>query len=159
MPINTEKYTPGSGQGLAWGTATVASVLNSLPSGSSVLGSVAIANGTPLDVFADVSVILGSITPTSGALLGLGIYPLNQDAASYGDGRFTSQASGQFSANYFVGFIGVNPSATSVQEGALTGIILPPGTFKFIFYNATGVTLAGSGNSAWYRTYNRLVTP
>jgi hypothetical protein len=159
---NVEKFFPGTTQGLVWGSAITSSQLDNLPSGSSILSNIAIANGgvTALDIFADVSVLLGSITPvsSSGALIGVGIYPLTQDGTTYGDGRFTSQAAGSFPVNYFVGYLGLQPSGNNVQEGALTGIIMPPGTFKFIFYNASGATLAGAGNSAWFRTYNRVLS-
>jgi hypothetical protein len=158
---NTEQYFPGTTQGLSWGNAITSSLLNSLPNGSSILSDIAIANGggSALDIFADVSVLLGSITPASasGALLAVGVYPLCQDGSTYGDGRFTSQASGAFFGNYFVGYLGVQPSGTNVQEGTLTGIIMPPGTFKFVFYNSTGATLAGAGNAAYFRTYNRVL--
>ena len=49
------------------------------------------------------------------------------------------------------------PTGTAANEGTIRGIILPPGQFKWVIYNQLGVTMAGSANTAKYRTYNRQV--
>src|SRR5277367_4863474 len=96
----TEKWIAGSGAGLTW-TSCFGSEVNSVVDGNVVLagGSTVatnqIANSTSLDVFADVMFALGSWGAVSAtALLALYLYPLNQDAATYGDGRFASSAAG-----------------------------------------------------------------
>lgn len=153
----TEKWIAGSGQGLSWGSA-FGSEINSLVNTDAVLSSIVIANGTPLDIFADVSIALGSITTTSGApYIGVYLYPLNQDGSTYGDGRFAAAAVGPPPSQYYVGAIPLIPSVTQVQEGTLSGIIMPPGSFALVLYNLSGATLASSGNAAKYRTYNRAV--
>lgn len=154
----TETWIGGNGQGLTWGAA-FGTEINSVVSGNAVLSSVAVANGTPLDIFADVSCSLGSVTPGSGApYIGIYLVPLNEDGTSYGDGRFGTSAAGPPASQYFVGSIPCIPSTAGVITGMVRGIILPPGSFKFIMYNLAGVTLAASANVIDYRTYNRQVS-
>lgn len=153
----TEKWIAGSGQGLTWGDAFSTATLNSIVNGNAILSDVSIANGTALDLFADISIALGSAAFVAPNFIGIYLYPLNKDGSTYGDGRFATAAAGPPPANYFCGAIGL-VAATQAQTGSLRNIILPPGTFKFVFYNQGGVTLAGSsGNTCQYRTYNRAV--
>lgn len=155
----TEKWIAGSGQGLTWGTAVNAADVNSLPNGSSVLSSVAaITNGTALDIFADFSINLGSVTTVAPNYLGVYLYPLNQDGSTYGDNQYTAgtQSTAVPSPTYWVGNI-VVPVGTQVIHGAITRIVMPPGSFKWLVYNQLGVTIASSSNTIQYRTYNRSV--
>lgn len=154
-----EKWAAGSGQGLTWGTAINATDINSLANSSSVLSSVAdIANGTALDMFADLSIQLGSITAAAPNFVGVYLFPLNSDGSTYGDNQLASGtgAAKVPSAQYWVGNIGF-PTGAATIKGTLTRIILPPGSFRFVLYNQAGSTLASSGNTAQYRTYNRAV--
>ncbi len=152
-----EKWIGGSGQGLTWGDAFSTATLNSITNGNAILSDISITNGTALDIFADVSVAIGSITIAAPNYLGIYLYPLNKDASTYGDGRFASAAAGPPPSPYWVGNI-VMPTGAAASEGMTRGIILPPGTFKFVLYNQLGNTLAGSnGNTCQYRTYNRSV--
>ena len=151
----SERWVAGAGQGLTWGSA-FGSEVNSLATGNAILSSVTIANGTAKDTYADVSVSIASITTGSGApYLGLYLYPLNQDGSTYGDGRFISAAAGPPLSGYYVGQIPLVPSVTQSQTGAVTGIVIPPGSFKLVLYNLAGVVLAASSNTISYRTYNR----
>ena len=89
--------------------------------------------------------------------LGVYLYPLNSDSSTYGDNRFGSSAAGPPPSTYYVGSI-IFPVGTQALDGTIRGIILPPGTFKFLIYNQAGVTLAGAGaNTILYRTYNRQI--
>lgn len=152
-----EHFVAGSGAGLTW-TAAFGSEVNSVVSGNAVLSSIQIDNSTTLDVFADVSISLGSVTPGAGVpFLGLYLYGLNEDGTSYGDGRFGTSAAGPPPSSTFVGSISCVPSTAGVITGMARGIILPPGKFKFVLYNLAGVTLAASANVVDYRTYNRSV--
>ena len=152
----TEKWIAGSGQGLTWGDAFATATLNSIASGNAILSGVSITNGTALDIFADVSIALASAAFVAPNFIGIYLYPLNKDASTYGDSRFGSSAAGPPPGNYWVGNIGI-VAATQAQTGSLSRIILPPGTFSFVFYNGGGVALASSGNTCQYRTYNRSV--
>ncbi len=136
-----------------------ASTLNSIANGNAIISDLQIDNSAALDMFADVSMFLGSITFGSGApYIGVYFYPLLDDGTTYGDGRFGSSAAGPPPSQYFVGSIPLIASVTQAQEGAIRGILLPPGKGKFVIYNQAGATLAGSsGNTFKYRTYNRSI--
>lgn len=154
----TEKWIGGSGQGLTYGNAFGTEV-NSLANGNSILSSVSIANGTPLDIFANVSASFGSITAGSGApFIGLFLYPLNEDGTTYGDGRFATTAAGQPPTLYAQQPFPCIAGNTGTVVGTVSRIILPPGTFSFVLWNNSGVALASSGNAIKYRTYNRQVS-
>ena len=154
--MTTERWIAGTGQGLTYGNAFTGATLNSIASGNAILSDVVIANGTALDIFADVSIALASAAFVAPNYIGIYLYPLNQDGTTYGDGRFGSSAAGPPPAGYAVGTIGI-VAATQAQEGTLRGIVMPPGSFKFVLYNQGGVALASSGNVCLYRTYNRQI--
>ena len=152
-----EHWVAGSGQGLGWGSC-FGSEINSVVSGNAVLSSVSITNGTALDLFGDLSISLGSITPGSGSpYIGFSRLPLNQDGSSYGDGRFGTSAAGPPPSPYYIGSILCIPSTAGVLTGTISFVMLPPGTCKFLLYNLAGATLASSANTVSYRTYDRSV--
>jgi len=150
----TDNWVAGSGVGLTWTAAFGTEfTTTALANGNAILSSVSITNGTALDKYADLSIVLASITPVAPNFLGIYLYPLNQDGTHYGDGRFGSAAAGPPTAGYYVGAVGL-VAAVGAQYGVLSTIVLPPGTFKFVIYNQAGVSTASSGNTAYYRTYN-----
>lgn len=154
----TEKWIAGSLAGFTWANAFTASTMNAIVNGNAIISDLNLDNSTTLDLFADFSMVLGSVAVVAPNYIGVYLYPLNQDGTTYGDGRFASSAAGPPSSSYWVGNI-VVPTGTAANEGMVRGIILPPGQFKFLVYNQLGVTLAGSGgNVAKYRTYNRQVS-
>lgn len=156
----TEKWVAGASAG--WVSA-FGSEINSIVTGNAILSSVIVSNGSNLDMFMDVSFSLGSITPSGSPYLGLYLHPLNQDGTTYGDGRFGSSAAGPPAANYQIGFASLVVAA-QVQTGEFqlpgrrSPMLIPPGDFKLVLYNVSGVTLAGSANTIKYRTYNRIVS-
>ncbi len=154
----TEKWISGTtGSGLTWSDAFSTATLNSITNGNAILSDISIVNGTNLDIFCDVSGAFGSITVAAPNYIGIYLYPLNKDGSTYGDGRFGTSAAGPPPGNYFVGSFGF-PTGAAAFEGMVRGIILPPGTFKFVMYNQAGATLAGSSsNTLQYRTYNRVI--
>lgn len=153
----TEKWIAGSGVGLTWTAAFTASTLNSIVNGNAILSDLQIDNSTALDIFCDVGIQFGSITAAAPNFIGVYLYPLNQDASTYGDGRFGTSAAGPPPSGYSVGAIGF-PTGAAAFEGVIRGIVLPAGKFKFVVYNQAGATLAGAGgNQLYYRTYNRSV--
>lgn len=158
----TEKWIAGSGVGFTWTTAFAAGDLTvaSFITGDSLLSSAAdITNQTALDIFCDFSIALGSILTAAPNYIGVYLFPLNEDGTTYGDGGFTAGtiSASVPSATYFKGSIILRPAVTAVQQGTLTGIIMPPGSFRFLIQNQSGATLATSGNTYKYRTYNRQV--
>src|SRR5215469_7911231 len=139
-----EKWVGGSLQGLTWGNAFSTATLNSIASGNAILSDLSLANGSTLDIFADLSIQLASAAFVAPNFIGVYLYPLNQDGSTYGDGRFSASAAGPPFSTYYVGQIGL-VVATQAQNGTLRGIVIPPGTFKFVLYNQGGVALAASG--------------
>ena len=123
-----------------------------------MLSSIAIANGTPLDIFADFSFeATSTVTTAAPNFLGLYVYPLLDNGTAYGDGRFGSAAAGPPPGGYWAGNMGFVAAASTTIVGAVSKIILPPGSFKFVLYNGAGVALPASGLTAKYRTYNRAI--
>ena len=151
----TEKWIAGSGVGLTWANAYTTQP-GAIVNGNAIQSDLTIDNSTALDVFADFSMQLGSITPVAPNYVGVYLSPLNQDGTVFGDNRFASSAAGPPASSYWVGNIIVTGSA-AIQYGMVRGIILPPGQFKFLIYNQLGVTMNAT-NTAKYRTYNRQVT-
>ncbi len=152
-----EKWIAGDGVGLTWTAAVTPSTLDTITNGNAILSNTQIDNSSALDMFCDLSMVFGSITWAAPNYIGVFLYPLNSDGSTYGDGRFGTSAAGPPSPTYWVGNI-LCPVGTAAAEGILQRIAMPPGAFKFVFYNQSGATLAGSGaNSAKYRTYNRSI--
>jgi len=86
-------WVAGNGQGLTWGTLINSADMASMTNGQTVLSSVtAIANGTNLDMFMDISAVLviASNTIAAGASLGFWLYNLQEDGLTYGDGQLTA---------------------------------------------------------------------
>jgi hypothetical protein len=158
---NRTAWTAGNGQGLTWGAAFNSSDLASLASKSSVLSSVSdIANGTELDVYADVSLALAisSATPAAGDFIGLYLAALNQDGSTYGDGTFPSGTQKAWSPSWQpCGTVPLQTGASALTSlvGLVQGILIPPGSFRFLLYLGTSsIALSSGTQTVKYRTYN-----
>lgn len=131
--------------------------LNSLASGGCAVATASVSNGTALDIYADVSVIVtvgGTTTATS--FLTLYVLPLQQDGTTYGDGS-TSSSSVQPVATYLVGSALVKSGVTSgsTVSAMFRQIVLPPGSFGVALGNNLGVALnATAALTMKIRTYN-----
>lgn len=145
-----EKWASNPG----WTAVTIS--LNSLANGSAIMAGADIDNSANLDIFMDIQFALASAAFVSPAFLGVYLYPLNQDGVTYGDGRFTSAAAAVPPASYYAAAVKL-VQATQAQVGGATRIIIPPGIFRPVVFNQGGVALAGSGNSMYYRPYNRQI--
>jgi len=152
-------WTNGNGQGLTWGNLFNGSDLNSLPNGSSVLASIsAIANGSSLDQFMDVSLecSISSNTISAGANFTFWIFPLMEDSSTYGDNSLTAGTQAAATPGLFPVF--TMPLRAASSQTALYGyaqtVVIPPGAFLCAVQNNCGFTLSASGNAIKYRTYN-----
>lgn len=154
----TEKWIAGSGVGLTWSAANTSGTLyNALANGSALLSDLDITNGTDLDIFADLSWLAGGTATTAAPnYLAFYLYPLGQDGSTYGDGRFGSAAAATPPSIYFIGAIGFAAAAGTTIAGVVRGIVIPPGTFRFLVFNQSGAALANT-NVFKYRTYNRSI--
>lgn len=158
---NRTAWTAGNGVGLTWATAINGSDMASLANGSTVLSSVAdIANGTNLDIYADLSVrmTVASATPPAGSFLGLYLCALLDDGATYGDGSLTSGSTITRALPFApAGVVPLeNAAAATLLAGFVQGIIIPPGSFRFALNNNSGAALSGTAGNCIvkYRTYN-----
>lgn len=152
-------WAAGNGVGLTWTTAVNSADLASMANGKTVLSSVAdIANGTNLDMFADVSVRLAisSSTIVAGANIALWLYELLDDGSTYGDGQFAAGTPASLTPTFAP--CGVAPLVAAASQttlvGAVQGIILPPGSFRFAIQQNSGFTLTSGTQTVKYRTYN-----
>jgi hypothetical protein len=150
-----EKWNPGAISSFT--TCFTSSTLNSIASGNAILSDLQIDNTSNLDIFCEVGIQLASAAFVAPNTIGIYVYPLNQDASTYGDGRFGTSAAGPPGGAYLVGSIPL-VAATQAQEGVTGPFIIRPIKFKFVFYNIGGVALASSANNCYYRTYNRQLS-
>lgn len=150
--MGTIKYVAGT-VGLTYANAYTGSTLNSIAAGNAILSDLQLDNSTNLDLLCDVSIHLASAAFVAPNFIGVFLYPLNQDATTYGDGQFGSSASGPPPSAYWVGNIPL-VAATQAQNGTLRRINMPPGKFKLVLWNEGGIALAASANTCLYRTYS-----
>jgi len=160
---NRTAWTAGNGAGLTWASAFTGTDLVSLASGSTIMSNITpVANGTSLDIYCDVSIQLSGITsatPAAGSYIGLYLFPLQQDGATY-DGYLTPGGSAITRAPAYglVGALSIETAvATTFVNGTITGIVIPPGTFAFALYNGfltEALSATNTNNVVKYRTYN-----
>jgi|SRR5215469_8064786 len=160
-------WTAGNINGnLNYTTLLNSSDLVSLANGSSVLSSVAtIANAPGAnggDMFMDVSMKLamsGTGVPPNGSACILWIYNLNQDGVTFGDNQLgTSGSAGtQFGATPAfppAAIFGVPSVSASTLFATVTGITIPPGSFRCALQTNIGTSLSAGTQTVQYRTYN-----
>jgi hypothetical protein len=124
--------------------------LNSLADNAASAASSAIANQTNLDVYADIELVLASLSPAAPNYCTLYILEAidgtNYPSATAGVLRNQpSQILCSFS---------LDTTASTAQRVVVRNVVLPPGSFKVVLDNHAGVALASSGNSVKMNTYN-----
>jgi len=129
---------------------------NSLANGSVVVADTEQANGTNLDVLAEVSFIatVGGTT-TAGGYFALWLLPENRDTTTYGDA--VADGSTLPGANYLVAICSIKSGITSGNTvvGTFPRFLLPRGDFKFALSNHCGVALNATASvTCEYRTTN-----
>jgi hypothetical protein len=140
--VNLE--TPGS-----WTDAFAAADFNALANGSGLLSTAtAVSNGSSLDLYADLSwiCVTSTFTPTAGGHLAFYLLPLLHDGSSYPSATSSATAAAQAQITYLVGTIALGASAQS-HKGIITGIRIPPGTFKWYMVNRSGAALPSSSTN------------
>lgn len=150
-------WTAGNGVGFTWSTAIASANMASMTNGQSVMDSTDITNQTALDMFADISISLAisSSTIAAGANIAIWLYALNQDGTTYGDNHLTTSAATVTSSAPPIASIPCFAAATQTSIiGNITGIIIPPGTFRWAMQNNSGFTLTSGTQTVKYRTYN-----
>jgi hypothetical protein len=124
--------------------------LNALANTAASAASSAIANQTNLDVYADLELVLASLTPVApnyGTL-----YVLEAiDGTNYPS---ATAAVLRNQPSQILCTFALDTTATTAQRIVVRNVVLPPGSFKVVFDNQAGVALAGSGNTVKMITYN-----
>lgn len=145
-------WTGGNGAGLTWATANANA--GTLANGNSVLDSTDITNGTSLDIFADVSFscTIASSAVLAGANVAFYLALLNQDGSTYGDNHVTTTPGSAAPSYAPAAVIPLFVATVTSLIGNYQGIILPPGTFRWIVQNNSGFAFTAA--TIKYRTYN-----
>ena len=130
-------------------TVFTGAAINSLTNNTATAASTAIANQTNLDLYADIYLHLGSLTPTAGGHLTLYILEAI-DSSTYPSATAAvlrnqpSHVLATFSLDTTVG----------AQDVIVRNVLLPPASFKLVLDNQSGVTLNAAGNTLTLITYN-----
>jgi hypothetical protein len=111
-----------------------------------------IDNSSTKYMFADLDLVLGSAAFT-GTDSGVEVYLIpTVDGTNYPTWTGNGTADEQENNPYYVGFFALT-GTTAAQRAALRDIDLPNGKFKFACRNRGNVTLAGSGNTLYWRPH------
>lgn len=150
-------WTAGNGVGYTWSQAIASARMASMTSGQSVMDGTDITNQTAQDMFADISIslIIASSTIVAGANIAIFLYALNQDGTTYGDNHLTTTAASVTPSLPPIATINCFAAATQTSIiGNATGLIIPPGTFRWAMQDNSGFSLTSGTQTISYRTYN-----
>jgi hypothetical protein len=103
-------------------------------------------NSTARNLYAAVTIKLGSITPATGGSVTLRVYA--------GDGTDVPDANG----GAFDSYVAALASGASAKVVTIPLVRLYPFPLRLQFVNSAGVTTAASGNELYVRPYNEDVT-
>ena len=111
-----------------------------------------IDNSSNKYVFADIYVDIASAAFT-GTDSGLEVYLIPcVDDTNYPTWTGNGTSDEQENQPFYVGFIPFT-GTTAAQDGVLMRVLLPNGKFKWGFRNRGNVSLAGAGNTAYWRPH------
>jgi len=131
-------------------TTLLTTELNSLANNAASAASSAIANQTNLDVYADVWLHLASWSPAAPNYCTLYILEA-VDGSTYPSataGVLRNQPS-QILCTF-----ALDTTASTAQDVVVRNVVLPPGSFKVVLDNQSGATLASSGSSVKFVSYD-----
>ena len=131
---------PGSRSGNLAGTT-----FNSLANGSAG-SAISYDNSTARDLYAAVTVKLGSLTPATGGSITLRVYA--------GDGTDTPDLNG----GPFDSYVAPLTTTTGAKVAIIPMVRLYPFPVTLQIVNNAGVSTAASGNELYVRPYNEDVT-
>jgi hypothetical protein len=118
---------------------------NSLANGSAG-SAISYDNSTARDLYAAITVKLGSLTPTTGGSITLRVYA--------GDGTDTPDLNGGSFDSYAAGLT----TGASAKVVTFPMVRLYPFSLTLQIVNNAGVSTAASGNELYVRTYNEDVS-
>jgi len=124
--------------------------LNSLSNNAASAASSAIANQTNLDVYADIELVLGSLSPAAPNYCTLYILEAI-DGTNYPS---ATAAVIRNQPSQILCTFPLDTTAATAQRVVVRNVVLPPGSFKVVLDNQAGVALNASGNTVKMITYN-----
>lgn len=114
-----------------------------------------IDNSTNKYAYVDIRVSLASLNPT-GADAGLEIYLIPcVDGTNYPDWTGNSTSDQSQNNGFIVGFVPVS-TGSGAKAGALRGVELPNGKYKWGVRNRANVSLAADAGDIYWRPYGYL---
>ena len=131
-------------------TTVLSTGLNSLANNTMSAGSSTYANQTNLDLYADIEVVLASLSPTAGAFVS--IYVL--EAVDGTNFPAQSDADLRLTTSQLLVSIPVGTTAATAQRVTARNILLPPAAIQFKLDNQTGVALNAAGNTVKVLPYD-----
>ena len=131
-------------------TTVLSTGLNSLANNTMSAVSSTYANQTNLDLYADIEVVLASLSPTAGAFVS--IYVL--EAVDGTNFPAQSDADLRLTTSQLLVSIPVGTTAATAQRVTARNILLPPATIQFKLDNQTGVALNAAGNTVKVLPYD-----
>lgn len=124
--------------------------LNSLSTNTMATVSAAINNDTNLDMYCDLELNLGALSPTAGGYVAVYI----AEAADGTNYPAPSSADQRLQTNALLCTFAVSTTAATAQRLVARNVVLPPGKFKIYLDNQSGGAFAASGNTLKLLPYN-----
>ena len=127
-------------------TSSDLTLFNSLASGSCVVATNAIGQGTNLDLLAELSIALtASAATTTTSYIGVYILPLNADGTTYGDGLASGSAQTSTPGpSFYAGVLMPRSGITAVTGSLILPRDLPRRDFKLALAPTLGSALAAT---------------
>lgn len=138
-----------------WNTPSTAATilsteLNALATATMSSASTAIANNTNLDIYVDVEVNLGVLSPTAGSYVALYV----SEAVDGSNYPTPTSADMRLTSTQLFCVIPTGNTASTAQRVVARNLVLPPQTVKVYMDNQTGTVLATSGNTVKFLAYD-----
>lgn len=124
--------------------------LDSLANNAMSAASGAINNDTNLDMYGDLELNLGTLSPTAGGYVAVYI----AEAADGTNYPAPSAADQRLQTNALLCTFALSTTATTAQRLVARNVLLPPGKFKIYLDNQAGAAMNASGNTLKLLPYN-----
>lgn len=124
--------------------------LNSLTTNTMASVSAVVNNDTNLDMYGDLELNLGTLSPTAGGYVAVYI----AEAADGTNYPAPSSADQRLQTNALLCTFALSTTATTAQRLVCRNVLLPPGKFKLYLDNQSGATMNASGNTLKLLPYN-----
>jgi hypothetical protein len=131
-------------------TTILSTELNSLANNTMSAASAVYDNSSNLNLYADIEVVLASLSPSAGSRVDLYIL-CAEDGTNY---PAQSDADFRLTGTQLLVSIPTGIAATAAQRIVVRNVVLPPSKIEIKLDNQTGVSLNASGNTVKFNIYN-----